>query len=170
MDSWFSFLGCTRYSFMPFSWALGVLFYYLTFSEFSGRGFSAWSVSGLFFVGWIGGGFCVLCPAYPPRSVSGLVWVIGPLICGTGPVSGVVDWVQMVLVVFGVIFLLVFGVHFSLFRRHFLTLPPLRAAWRWPSLTVSSSPLLVGYSFLSFFFDVPCRLRYLAVQRCRSGF
>ena len=47
----------------------------------------------VFFLGLVGDGFRVFCPAYPPRSVAGLVWVIGPLICGKGHVSRVVRWV-----------------------------------------------------------------------------
>ena len=61
--------------------------------EFSGRIFSARYGPGLFFLGWVGDGFRVFYPAYPPRSVSGLLWVIGPLLFGTGHVSGVVGWV-----------------------------------------------------------------------------
>ena len=74
-----------------------------------------------FFLGWVGDGVWVFCPAYtpplsvgcasdslflglgwgwflgilsclPPRSVSGLVWAIGPLIWGPGHVSRVVGF------------------------------------------------------------------------------
>ena len=57
------------------------------------------------------GGFCVFCSAYPPRPVSGLVWVIGPLTCGTGRVYRVVVWVYVVFGVFRFFFLLVFDIH-----------------------------------------------------------
>ena len=64
---------------------------------------------------------------------------------------------------------LAFYFSFSLFRRHFLALPPLRVIWLWLSLTIYSYPLRLGLPFF-LFFDVPCRLRYLAVQRRGSGF
>ena len=49
----------------------------------------------ILFLGRIGGGVCVLRPAEPLCSVSGLVWVVRPLICGTGHVFGVLVWVQV---------------------------------------------------------------------------
>ena len=55
--------------FLTFSWSLGGdCSYFLTFSEFSGRLFVWRCVSCLFifFLGLVGGGVCVFCPAYPP--------------------------------------------------------------------------------------------------------
>ena len=56
-----------------------------------GRGFSSRDDLALpdFVSGRFEDGSCVFRPADPPRSVRGLVWVIGPLICGTGHVFGV---------------------------------------------------------------------------------
>ena len=65
--------------------------------------------------------FSVFCPAYPPRSVSGLVWGIGALTCvaqDTFP-ELVVVWFYMVFGVFRVIFLLV------------LLIPPPIGSWGW---------------------------------------
>ena len=59
-------------------------------------------------------------------------------------------------------------VNISLSRRHFLALPTLRVAWRWLSLMIFSCPLRPRLPFF-LFLDVPCRLRYLAAQRCGSG-
>ena len=52
-------------------------------------------VSGLFVFSWawLGMGFAYFVLPTPPRSVSGLTWVIGPFIGGTGRVSRVVVWV-----------------------------------------------------------------------------
>ena len=51
--------------FLPFR---GQCFCFLTFSEFSGRVFLSARYVPLvwFFLGWVGGGFRVSCPAYPP--------------------------------------------------------------------------------------------------------
>ena len=78
-----------------------------------------------FFLGLIGDVFRVFCSAYPPRSVSGLVRVIGPLIRGTGHVSRVVGWASVFLDIFRVIF----SSRFFRFTFHFsmhLPRPPLR--------------------------------------------
>ena len=132
----------------------------------------------------------------PTCSVSGLVYVIGPLICGRGHVCEVVDWVQMALGVFHVILSSrpadpppptrevgairisltsteeynrpVFCLNISRFRRHFLILSTVRAACRWLSLMFYSCPLRVSLPCPSIR-DVPCRRRCLAVQRCGSG-
>ena len=87
-----------------------VFLIYLTFSEFPGRVFFCLVRFCFFrfFLGLVGVLFCVFCPTHPPRPVLTLVWVIGPLLCGTGRVSGVtvVGWVQVVLDVFRVIIIL----------------------------------------------------------------
>ena len=72
------------------------------------------------FLGLVGDGFCASCPAYPPRSVSGLVWVIGPLICGTGRVF------RVGLGVFRFVFPLVFDIDFALFHSSSSPPPPPR--------------------------------------------
>ena len=90
--------------------------------------------------------FCFL-PTIP-RSVSGLVWVIGPLIGGTGRVSRVVVWVWVVFGVLRFIFLLVFDIHFC-FSMHLPRLSlPLRVPWRWLSLAISSCPLRLRLPFI----------------------
>ena len=114
----------------------------------------------------------------PPRSVSGLVWVIGPLICGTRHVSGNFVWVKVVYGIFrGILLLrnadpprsgagvdldkndcaygtqdrLAFCAILSLFCRHFLAPPLLRVVYRWLSLKIYSCPLQLGLPlFLSF--------------------
>ena len=75
----------------------------------------------------------------------------------------------VVLGVFRVIFLLVFGIHFSLFHASFSPSPPLRVAWRWLSLTNYSFPLRVGLPFIGFtYFAGVVALSF--VHRCGSGF
>ena len=69
-----------------------------------------------FFLGLVGDVFRVFCPVYPLRSVSGLVWVIGLLICGTGHVSRVVGWVFCVVLDF---FRVTFFSRFFIFTFHF---------------------------------------------------
>ena len=141
----------------------------LTFSEFSGGGFSGKCVPGSFvrFLGLVGDGFRVVCPAYPPRSVSGLVWIIGPLICGTGHVSRVGDWVFGVflhLLCFFSSRVFIFTLHFSM---HLPCLPPSRVTWRWFFIHVFFPPLKATASF-HVLRNLPAS--YLAVQRCGSGF
>ena len=76
-----------------------IAFYFLTFSEFSGRGFfcSVWSWYVFLGLGW--GWILRIWSRLTPRSVSGLVWVIWPLINGTGHVSGAGGWVWVVFCV-----------------------------------------------------------------------
>ena len=147
-----------------------------------------------FFLGRVGDVFCVFSSCRLPRSVSGLVWALGPLIYGTGHVSGVLVLVYVVLGMFvlfsfsscrppparelGMIWIklttntgeldrLAFCANLSLFRRYFLAPPPLQVVRRWLSLTIYFCPLRIGLPF-SFFFCVPCRLHNLAVQRFGS--
>ena len=65
---------------------------------------------------------------------------------------------------------LFFTIHLSILcRRHFLTLAPLRLIWRLLSLAFfCSCPFRLGLPFF-LFLGVPCRLRYVTVQRCGSG-
>ena len=89
---------------------------------------TSWSVASGFFLRPVGDDFCVFLSCRPLRSVSKskLVWVIGPLICGTGHVCGVLVCVQLGFGVFRVIFLLV------------LSIPPLgswgRSGKNWPRM------------------------------------
>ena len=80
--------------------------YFLTLSEFSGRGFPARYVPGMIFFGLAWARFMRISFCLPLGSVSGLVWIFGPLICDTGRVPGIVSWVKVVLGIFRVIFLL----------------------------------------------------------------
>ena len=46
-------------------------FYFLTFSDFSGPGFSARYAPGSLLLGWVGDGFFLFCPADPPAQCRG---------------------------------------------------------------------------------------------------
>ena len=73
----------------------GVVFYSLTFFRVFGSGlFLLGMLMICLFLGRVGDVFVWRsCPAAPaPRSVSGLVWIIGSLHCGTGQASGVLVW------------------------------------------------------------------------------
>ena len=52
---------------------------------------------------------------------------------------------------------------------HFFSLPLLRMARQWLSLTIYFSPLRLALHFVSFFYGT-CRPRYNDVQTCGSGF
>ena len=74
---------------------------------------------------WVPGWFSRILSCLPPRSVSGLVWVIGPPICCTEHVCGVVGCVvDVVLDIFHIFFLVVFGIDVSL--SHASSSPPPR--------------------------------------------
>ena len=96
-----------------------------------------------FFLGLIGDGFRVFCPAYPPRSVSGLVWVISRathLWHRTRFQSCRLSFrFPVVLDIFRVIFLFVFPLPRP---------PPSRVTRRWFSLTISSCSLRLGLPFI----------------------
>ena len=126
----------------------------------------------------------------PPRSVSGLVWVSGPLHCGTGRVSGVLVWVQVFFGVFRIIFFLVlpipphsgaggdldkignaywgardrltFFVYCSLFRRHSRS-SPLAGGMAMAFVGDLSLSPMTRPSLLSFFFGVTYWLRNVAL-------
>ena len=139
------------------------------FRVFGSGGFLA----GVFLVSfswvWSGMVFVYFVLPTPPRSVPGLVWVIGPLICGTGHVPTVVGWVFGVVLDFlRVIFLLVFDIHFSLFHISPSPSSPVAGDMAMVFLDDFFPPLKAGSSFN--FFSVLCRLRCLAVQRRGSGF
>ena len=96
------------------------------------------------------------------------MWIIGPIICSTGQVSRVVGWVfGVALDISGVIFLLVFDIHCSLFHAS-SSPPPVAGDMSMAFLHDFFLPLQVGFSFQ--FFYVLCRLRCLAVQRSGSRF
>ena len=81
--------------FMLFSWSMGGCLLFCYVFRLFGSVFSIRYVLALpdCFLGPGWGWFLGISSCPPPRSVSGLVWEIGPLICGTRHVSGVVVWV-----------------------------------------------------------------------------
>ena len=93
MDGPFPHLRCTRHFFLPFFRVLGIFLILFIFHEVLGRVFSSRHALTLPYFGFLGPGsgwFLRFSSCRPPRPVSGLVWVFGPLICGTGHVFGVI--------------------------------------------------------------------------------
>ena len=134
----------------------GVVFYFLTFSELSGRGFSARYVPGLFCWAGLGTGFAYFVLPTPPLSVgAGLgnrathLWLRTRLrSCGLGlggswsipcyfllvlpnpPPAREVGAIWITLITpTGEQDRLVVCANIPLFRRHFLAPPTLRVAW-----------------------------------------
>ena len=152
----------------------------MTFSEISGRGEV---LAGVF----LGSCLCVclfdyflywawsatvwaysVLPTPPPRSVSGLVWAIGSLSCGTGYVSRLVGWGFGVSCHLPCYFLFSFYLY-SLFTFTCIFLAPPVAGDVAMFFADDFVLPLKATSSLHLFY-VCCRLRCLAVQKCRSGF
>ena len=74
----------------------------------------------------------------------------------------------MVFAVFSLVFLLVFDIHFSRFRASSSPPPPVAGDMAMAFVDDFFLPLNTRYSF--HLFNVLCRLRCYAFQRCGSGF